>query len=196
MPSFYQPIGKVALAGLFSAAAASAFSLLDAPAAHALIACLANPNPVPAYDPDASCLVTIDSQTWEIKTTTGVFGSGIVNGISLLETPWWPPVPIAPAQIFSESVGLGLGTPSALDVPGTFAPFFAFSEGTSAPQAYACNSANSTCDTRSIGAATNGTWAYAIRQPSTTSVPAPLPVLGAATAFGVSRRIRRRLRGA
>jgi hypothetical protein len=103
--------------------------------------------------------------------------------------PWWNNQTLA-AQ-FASAVGRGLGTPNS----GGRGAFFGFNN----TPAFNCGgeqSAGSVC-TAFFNSSTvvidsfqgNRTWAQA-----TELVPGPLPALGAAAAFGFSRKLRKRIK--
>ncbi len=185
------------LAGLCGAAMTHALAPLEARAVVAVPDCQPSslPDPVPT-----SCLVSVSGQTYEIKTTSGVFGDGTnVGDIDLTQTPWWDPTDIlgATARSFALAVGQGLGLLNEFGAPDDAGPYFA--SGLLAPPP--------SVDVKSFFTEDNGvaslsvlaeeevaTYAYAVPfTPHPESVPAPLPVLGAAAAFGYSRRLRKRI---
>ena len=159
----------------------------------------ANPGRSPIQFLTAVWLLSV-GQTYEIKNTAGDFDDGTnVGGIDLTETPWWDPLDTTgiTATLFASVVGKGLGMQNTLGEPlGYTWPFFAFQLLGEA--SVNVKSIRSNID-ELIGKswfrqAFDGTYAYAeLLAPHPESVPAPLPVFGAAAAFGYSRRLRKRI---
>ena len=111
------------------------------------------------------------------------------------EMPWFGSGSLA--EQFAIAVGAQLGTP-VLDTNG---PYFAYSividpdfDTTSIPS-YTYNSFLNppTVVESSAGEFVNNTYAVASAQ-APSAVPGPLPLFGAAAAFGMSRRLRRRIK--
>jgi hypothetical protein len=130
-------------------------------------------------------LVIVDG--YEIKTVTGTFGStGVVDGIDLRQQPWWDN-PTAAAN-FATAVGgqLGFGNVG-------IGPFFAYASSSPFNQTASVWTASG--ELGSASGFLNGQFAYASRSVVSSSVPGPLPLLGAAAAFGYSRKLRKRIQG-
>jgi hypothetical protein len=118
------------------------------------------------------------------------------------QLPWWGNQALA--NTFATALGSGLG-PSFQNL----GPFFAWEENQSEVGIDAfCIGAPCFGAVGTAGAAasfpignpfgtpdksTTYTWAVAQALPSTTSVPGPLPLFGAAAAFGFSRKLRSRI---
>lgn len=135
--------------------------------------------------------VTVGGQNYAVSTGTAVSYDG---NESLFATPtnggvmpWYDSGSLA-AQ-FATAVGTSLGTPN-----GSFGPFFAdASNGVLVSASY-----------RSGGSVLSDTfdsyasyvYATATLQPPASAVPSPLPLLGSAAAFRLSRQLRRRLKSA
>ena len=105
------------------------------------------------------------------------------------QMPWWGDD--ARASEFATSVFLQLG-------PGTdanYGPVFAYAVDTALNQVLGLSQSLTDIDDQiDVMPTTSATTLYATATTSaTTPVPLPLPILGAATAFGWSRRLRQRL---
>ncbi|MFM9102813.1 MAG: hypothetical protein ACKOPS_16435, partial [Cyanobium sp.] len=109
--------------------------------------------------------------------------------------PWWGNDALA-AQ-FAIAVQLGLGTPNNDNLDGGFfdiSPYFARSVNSTQVFVTGWASQIDFLVTVDISRATPRTYAQAtLVTPSSSAVPGPLPIFGAATAFGMSRRLRRRI---
>lgn len=111
------------------------------------------------------------------------------------EMPWFGSESLA--EQFAIAVGAQLGTP----VLGTNGPYFAYTTvidpdfGNTSLFGYSYSSfTNPPAVTRlSAGSNFNNTYAVASAQ-APSAVPGPLPLFGAAAAFGMSRRLRRRIK--
>lgn len=142
--------------------------------------------------------VTVGSIAYDVTYFEGSYGenSGSFNTGSM---PWWGNQDLAKA--FTDAVGNKLGTsnPAALSPAG---PFFAVYN-------IACDPNNPFCSGASIESFyfNPGTGAaeyvgrdeftpayYATASLATTAVPGPAPLFGAAAAFRMSRRLRRRIK--
>jgi hypothetical protein len=139
-------------------------------------------------------IVVVNNQLWNVTTITGSasFGPSPVNAPLtptaeiLVMQPWWTGTGAngVLAQAFATAVGSGLGSPGGNN--GSFGPFFAYSGGNCldvrrwpSPDIAACATAN-----------VSYTWAQASLVPP---APGPLPLFGAAAAFGFSRKLRKRI---
>ena len=114
--------------------------------------------------------------------------------------PWWGDQ--TTAIIWSNAVNTALGTPNTVNLFGTnrpSGPRFAWEIFDSSPGNEQVRFAsflpfiNGTVSSVTEGPALR-TSAEVLPSPSPTSVPGPLPIFGAAAAFGMSRRLRRRIR--
>jgi hypothetical protein len=104
--------------------------------------------------------------------------------------PWWGSETMA--TLFSDALGLQLGTPNP--PPSSYGPVFAFAP-TDSGGGFLFIDAVATFGSSSLftGDGGNESRAYAILA-TPTSVPGPAPLFGAAAAFGMSRRLRRRIK--
>jgi len=142
-------------------------------------------------------VVTVDGEPWDLQTVTGSFGDGTnVGGFNLTDpanAPWWGDE--NRALRFAEAVGAGLGLQ---DRGGEESgPLFAWAietrvlEGNSVNLVRSCAffpAFDPDCEVETTPAV-QAVYARA------TLVPGPLPVLGAAAAFGYSRKLRQRING-
>ena len=140
--------------------------------------------------------VTVGGTQYNITYFQGDYNSNIAkfetpanNGLM----PWWGSETMA--LLFSDALGLQLGTPNP-PPPSSYGPVFAF-----APLDFGGGflfiDAVATFVSSSLftGDGGNESRAYAIlATPTPTSVPGPAPLFGAAAAFGMSRRLRRRIK--
>jgi hypothetical protein len=99
--------------------------------------------------------------------------------------PWWGPETLA--EQFRTQVGSGLGFPN---FDATHGPLFAWSVRLDNGNINACFVLSSN-DSGCGQAATNDVRTYAQAAQVSASVPGPLPALGAAAAFGFSRKLRK-----
>ena len=138
--------------------------------------------------------VTVGGTQYNITYFQGDYNSNIAkfetpanNGLM----PWWGSESLA--TLFSDALGFQLGTPNP-PPPSDYGPLFAFATkydlfiGQLQIQAIA-NLVSST----SLGEFPGDSRAYAILA-TPTAVPGPAPLFGAAAAFGMSRRLRRRIK--
>ncbi|MFM6174835.1 MAG: hypothetical protein ACKPB4_22350 [Sphaerospermopsis kisseleviana] len=139
-----------------------------------------------------AAIFTVGGQQYDATSFTGsnsdnsaLFNTPSAGGAM----PWWGDAAFATA--FANAVGSGLGYPN-----GVAGPYFAFSiddygfyfevNGVSYLGASVSNSFTDSNYTATYALAT-------LIPPSATPTPGPLPILGAASAFGMSRRLRRRI---
>ena len=168
-------IGKTALKAAFGAAVVA--GVLGAGQAQALV-------------------VNVNGQNWNVTTFTGSYNDNSfkfntpANGGVM---PWWTGSLSSSslARQFAIAVGLSLGTanPSEYSNGGPFFPYYLGAGNTSV---FSCYWRQTTQDTRcGLGSdlTSNFTWAQAELAPA----PGPLPALGAAAAFGFSRKLRKRI---
>lgn len=141
-----------------------------------------------------STIFTVGGQQYDVTTFTGSQSSNS----SLFNTPsaggampWWGNGALAAA--FANAIGGGLGLAGGIDGPsfaygltedefaGTLVDVKIYRDGSGAfGSSYAIDEST--------------TYARAtLIPPSATPTPGPLPILGAASAFGMSRRLRRRI---
>jgi hypothetical protein len=165
-------------------------------------------------------VVTVDlgqgagPQQWDVTTVTGTY----TNLAAQLRTmPWWLQSNLAGE--FATKVGAAFGSPNSF--PGgnnspnftdqNRGPYFAFADdsnddeenGPLSPATYSDsywwsnggNVGSSNPVSTIITASLNRTWAVAVlNNNNNTPVPGPLPVFGAAAAFGFSRKLRKRIK--
>ena len=139
---------------------------------------------------------------WDVTFFAGSYGDNIGKFANLPAPgvmPWWGSS--AAAASFAAAVGDSLASPNF----GNFGPYFAYDSRTvlfGQPSverpivdvfAYETATGNTiqTFTFQSSQSSNRSSWAQATAVPS--SVPGPLPALGAAAAFGYSRRLRRRI---
>ena len=141
-------------------------------------------------------VVTVGGQDWDVTTFTGnykvytsKFGLPPAPGVM----PWWGSASLA--QQFVAATAGNLGSPP--QTQGFSGPFFGFEQDVNFPDvtlAYSYWSpglifinANPLTD--------EPNWAQAtLLTPTAAPVPGPLPALGAAAAFGFSRKLRKRIK--
>lgn len=136
--------------------------------------------------------VTVDSQTYNITVTEPI---KYTENVSLLQSqPWW--------ENFNLSDKLAKAVFEKLDTPnstnnGATGPLFAFTASGGAFASVDFNAYISkfggTVTTNSV--APDSLRVFAIQE-TAPPVPGPLPLFGAAAAFGMSRRLRQRIRRA
>jgi hypothetical protein len=152
-------------------------------------------------------VVHVGGQNWDVTTFIGSYN----NNVNKFETPtnggvmpWWGDSNLAVS--FAESVG------SSIEPPFTgYTPFFGFTVVSNVPGIPYIQGPfvwsrlfNEAPGLAFFGSHVNGDYRYAIATlagqtpgplpPSTTTVPGPLPALGAAAAFGFSRQLRNRIK--
>jgi hypothetical protein len=158
-------------------------------AASSVALCLA-PNPAEAVT------VTVNGTAYDVNTFAGTYNANTAKFNTLANNglmPWWGNASLA--QQFSAAVGASLGTP----VGGSFGPNFAYALQVETFATYvngkAFLPANSNVYDYSFQTNESGTYATATLAPPPppAGVPGPLPLFGAAAAFGLSRRLRRRI---
>jgi len=147
--------------------------------------------------------VTVGGTQYNITYFQGDYNSNIAK----LETPAnnglmpsWGSETMA--TLFSDALGLQLGTPNPPHLVVTTVPFLpslrlilavAFYLSMQSPLIDAVATFGSS--SLFTGDGGNASRAYAIlATPTPTSVPGPAPLFGAAAAFGMSRRLRRRIK--
>jgi len=135
--------------------------------------------------------VDVNGDTWILETITGK-GNDIPGLGTTALSPWWGDKPLA-TQFVQAAYRAGGGTVQGGGQNRT-GPYFAW-ETTASPAGfgYVTYKSDGTLDSGSVGgSANNNVFATATRV-NTSSVPGPLPILGATAAFGISRRLRRRI---
>ena len=132
-------------------------------------------------------VVNVNGQNWNVTTFTGTYNANTskfntaANGGMM---PWWGNLTLADS--FALAVGGSLGLP-IFDVLG---PMFGTST-TGQVQTRLFNSNTNAITSLNQNFASSSTWAQAELVPP---VPGPIPALGAAAAFGFSRKLRKRIK--
>jgi hypothetical protein len=176
-------IGKTALKSAF---AAVAMGVLGAGQAQAVV-------------------VNVNGQNWNVTTFTGTFNDNIskfntaANGGVM---PWWrggiSPSLASTAQSFAMAVGLSFGLPNNIN-GSALGPIFSYGAPTTGSNPFLTVVAEDGDDgyglfcegCNPISRNEIATWAQA---ELVLAVPGPLPALGAAAAFGFSRKLRQRIK--
>ena len=134
--------------------------------------------------------VVVNGNTYDVTTFTGSYEAN-TSTFTTTQMAWWGDATLA--QQFATAVGTQLGLPNF----GTIGPLFGYSAAPDGIGGYQVSMSNydSTIsppinDSKSSGV---NTYAISSSQPSS-AVPGPLPVLGVAASFGMSRRLRRRIK--
>lgn len=138
--------------------------------------------------------VVVNGTTYDVTTFTGSYNSNS-SRFTTTEMPWFGDGSLA--EQFAIAVGAQLGTP----VLGTNGPLFAYSTaidptfGSTNIFVYSYNSTTNPPAVKFLSAASSFNITYAVASAQAPSaVPGPLPLFGAAAAFGMSRRLRRRIK--
>jgi hypothetical protein len=150
-------------------------------------------------------VVNVNGQDWDVTTFTGTYNAYTYKFATAANggvMPWWGNGTTA-AQ-FAIAVDASLGTPNTLDgssgpPAGTGAgPYFGYETSGINNIMYGFGwVSNYGVGQGVIGfpsGVTSRTWAQATLFLSTAEVPGPLPALGAAAAFGFSRKLRKRIK--
>jgi hypothetical protein len=108
------------------------------------------------------------------------------------EMPWWGSQ--STANDFANAVNDGLGTPNT-----AFGPYFAYSQSLDmglppAVDAMSYVPSFGTTQNPSIIKSSTATYALAALVAPPAAAPSPLPIFGAAAAFGASRQLRKRIK--
>jgi hypothetical protein len=148
-------------------------------------------------------VVNVEGKDWDVTTFTGSYNDN-ESRFNVGEMPWWGNESLA--SLFAGAVGSSLGDPNGLHATLRYwGPKFSFS---------ACDTTCGYLGQYSVeltsgfpvvtiglepkGLDSNGgrplTWAQATPYTSPAAVPGPLPALGAAAAFGFSRKLRKRIK--
>ena len=134
-------------------------------------------------------MVNVGGQNYDVTTFTGTYNGNtskfetVANGG---EMPWWGSQ--STANDFANAVNDGLGTPN-----GAFGPYFAYSQSLDVDvMGYVPSFFDTT--TTSINKSNTGTYALAALVAPPAAAPSPLPIFGAAAAFGASRQLRKRIK--
>jgi hypothetical protein len=138
--------------------------------------------------------VVVNGTTYDVTTFAGSYSNNS-SRFTTTEMPWFGSG--SSAQQFAIAVGTQLGTP----VLGTIGPYFAhtitndpiFGSFDAGAYAYILTDNPPGVSPTSAGGSISITYAVASAQ-APSAVPGPLPLFGAAAAFGMSRRLRRRIK--
>ena len=137
--------------------------------------------------------VVVNGTTYDVTTFVGTYNDNS-SRFTTTEMPWFGSG--SSAEQFAIAVGTQLGLP----VFGDTGPFFAYSiltgeRGSTSLNAYAYESFANPPGVFSGAAGASFSASYAVASAQARSaVPGPLPLFGAAAAFGMSRRLRRRIK--
>ena len=152
-------------------------------------------------------VVTVGGVQYDVTTFTGSY-NGSTSKFAIAASggvmPWWGSDSLA--ATFSDVVGLSLGDPFNFIVGNNWGPYFAYrlvnggNDGVGAA-AYFMNPPIFGPGSYLIGSQAQGpsldssaVWAQATQVQVPASVPGPLPLFGAAAAFGFSRKLRKRIK--
>ncbi|MEI7863328.1 MAG: DNA translocase FtsK 4TM domain-containing protein, partial [Planctomycetota bacterium] len=146
-----------------------------------------------ACDPSSpanTCRVTVGGLQYDVTTFTGSYNS---NSALLSSQPWFEDLSLA--QTVSGLVADGLGTPNTgiQGFPASEGPYFAYDFGSNQANLVYWRSGNVNVD-GIPGNEPQHTWATATVLSASTPAPGPLPLFGAAAAFGFSRKLRKRIK--
>lgn len=138
--------------------------------------------------------VVVNGTTYDVTTFVGSYNDNS-SRFTTTEMPWFGSG--SSAEQFAIAVGTQLGLP----VFGSTGPFFAYLIGTdplggsTKLDAYSYESSSNPPSVSKRGSAASFSASYAVVSAQAPSaVPGPLPLFGAAAAFGMSRRLRRRIK--
>jgi hypothetical protein len=137
---------------------------------------------------DAQALVVnVGGQDYNVTTFAGSYNDNISKFATAAnggEMPWWGNS--TTAEAFASAVGTGLGLPNL----GGFGPYFAHAANPNVrTKAYLPPISGPTA----TSVLPTGIATYAVVTPPA-PVPSPLPIFGAAAAFGASRQLRKRIK--
>jgi hypothetical protein len=138
--------------------------------------------------------VTVNGTTYDVNTFSGTYNANTAKFNTLANNglmPWWGNESLA--EQFATAVGASLGTP----ISNAYGPMFArniqdqgFAVYVDGEVYYAGNAFNYSFQTNESGTYATATLAP---PPAPAAVPGPLPLFGVAAAFGMSRRLRRKI---
>ena len=143
-------------------------------------------------------VVNVEGKDWDVTTFTGSYNEN-ESRFNIGEMPWWGNESLA--SLFASAVGSALGAPNGLHATlRSWGPKFSFSACDTTCGYLAQYSVELTSGSPVVtiglepkGLESNGgrplTWARATPH----AAPGPLPALGAAAAFGFSRKLRKRI---
>jgi len=148
-------------------------------------------------------VVNVEGQDWDVTTFTGSYNDNEAK-FNVGEMPWWGNESLA--SLFAGAVGSSLGAPNGLHATlRSWGPKFSFSACDTTCGYLAQYSVELTSGSPIVmiglepkGLESNGgrplTWARATPYTPPAGAPGPLPALGAAAAFGFSRKLRKRIK--
>ncbi len=143
--------------------------------------------------PEAKAIqVVVGGNSYDVTTFTGDYSSNTAK-FNITDMPWWSSSSLA--QQFAVAAGAGFGSVNS-SVVGQLGPLFAFEFNPAfGVNYYAFDNQNSLSVQYFSASAAADTYAILSPSlpPSSSSVPAPLALFGAAAAFGWSRQLRSRL---
>ena len=145
----------------------------------------------PAEAANPVTTVTVNDVDYDVTYFTGSYDNN-PSKFTTADMPWWGDKTLA--QTFADKVSLSLGKPNP-PPPTEFGPRFAFilsdDDGDFSVESFADYGGGAQYG----GENTDNTSSYATAKVSaSTAVPGPLPLGGAVAVFGMSRRLRSRLR--
>ena len=176
LPNIFFVLSRVSL---FQSSFALRPKLALGAAAVALAALSLSPGSAQAY------VVTVGGLQYDVTTFTGTYNGNTSKFATAANggvMPWWDNSSLAPD--FTTAVGTNLGTPN---VSNTWGPYFGW-RTIGVVDVFRYQSS-----TAAVGAGYTSTRTYA-QATLYTPVPAPLPLFGAAAAFGFSRKLRKRIK--
>jgi len=137
--------------------------------------------------------VVVNGTTYDVTTFVGTYNDNS-SRFTTTEMPWFG------SESSAEQFAIAVGTQLGLPVFGNAGPFFAYSIRTDprggvtlGNYSYESLSNPPGVSTTVSGASFSASYAVASAQ-APSAVPGPLPLFGAAAAFGMSRRLRRRIK--
>ena len=141
-----------------------------------------------------AAIFTVGGQDYDVTTFTATYNGNTdkfntpVNGGVM---PWWGNPTLAAK--FATTIAGNLGFPNPTP-PGNRSPYFAYNldDGLGLVSWHSWRVDTASLYSLSSPKSSTRSWAQATLVPPS-SVPGPLPILGAAAAFGMSRRLRRRI---
>jgi hypothetical protein len=141
-----------------------------------------------AWPTEAQALsVNVGDTNYELSSFVGNYNDN-ASRFTVGEMPWFGNSSLA--QQFAAALGSGLGLPNG---SGNAGPLFAYSATSSLVSVVYYRPFLTTG--LSVPSSVNYTFAVSAQAPSPSAVPGPLPLFGAAAAFGWSRRLRSRVAG-
>jgi hypothetical protein len=136
-------------------------------------------------------VVNVNGQNYDVTTFIGSYNDNISKFATAANggvMPWWNDS--STADSFTSAVNTGLGLPNSGNLAG---PYFGYASGTNIGFDY-WSSISSSVQSGGAAKANARTWAQVTVAPSSPAAPSPLPIFGAAAAFGASRQLRKRIK--